>query len=307
MTYISGEKMYTPLKDSKKHVILDTDIGPDCDDAGALAVMFYFARKYSVKILMTVNCTSNIYGNGTLDAINSFCGFGETEIAQYQGKGFLDGEEHMKFNRFISENLSERFMNGSLKVSSSSEAYSRLLKGAEDDSIVIITIGQFNTVAEALRNDPSLFNRKVSAVVSMAQCVPSGREYNVFCDAASSQYFFNEYKGPIICSNFEVGETVMSGFDDPSGFEHNPIKAAYYLYTDGKMKRMSWDPTTVHFAFTADEDFYRVSEPGWFKVNDDGSDEFVPDSNGRHFYLIKQADDRSIADFLDSVYSSFEG
>ena len=56
----------------KKNIILDTDIGPDCDDAAALAMLNLYADQGLCRILGITHCTSNPYGAGTIDAINLY-------------------------------------------------------------------------------------------------------------------------------------------------------------------------------------------------------------------------------------------
>ena len=65
--------MYEALKYKKRSIILDTDIGPDCDDVGAIAVLISYAKEYGNKILGICNCTSNIYGTATIDALKDYC------------------------------------------------------------------------------------------------------------------------------------------------------------------------------------------------------------------------------------------
>ena len=79
---------YEPLKDVKRSVIVDTDIGPDVDDVGALVVLFKLAQKYDVPVLGVVNCTSNVYGNGAIDVVARYCGAGEIAIARRPKKIF---------------------------------------------------------------------------------------------------------------------------------------------------------------------------------------------------------------------------
>src|SRR5688572_15365153 len=55
-------------------VILDTDLGIDVDDAGALAVLHALADKGEVRILATVANVNDPYAPGALDAINTYYG-----------------------------------------------------------------------------------------------------------------------------------------------------------------------------------------------------------------------------------------
>ncbi|MBR5601843.1 MAG: hypothetical protein IKW24_04365 [Clostridia bacterium] len=61
--------VYNPLSLTKKAVILDTDMCPDCDDVGALVTLIDYAKQYDFDILGVCNCTSNRSGMGTIDAI----------------------------------------------------------------------------------------------------------------------------------------------------------------------------------------------------------------------------------------------
>jgi inosine-uridine nucleoside N-ribohydrolase len=46
--------------DEPVKIILDTDIGPDCDDAGAIAVLHTLATQGAAEILGIAHCTSNM-------------------------------------------------------------------------------------------------------------------------------------------------------------------------------------------------------------------------------------------------------
>src|SRR5687767_11741616 len=53
-------------------VILDTDIGPDVDDAGAVAVLHALADRGEARILAMFCCTSSDWGAPCLDALNTY-------------------------------------------------------------------------------------------------------------------------------------------------------------------------------------------------------------------------------------------
>lgn len=84
---------YEPLKRVKREILLDTDIGPDCDDAGALALLHHFSKKYGIRISGICNCTSNLYGCGAIDVIGRYCGADDIPIGMTDRKGFWDGPD----------------------------------------------------------------------------------------------------------------------------------------------------------------------------------------------------------------------
>jgi hypothetical protein len=293
------------LSKSKKSIILDTDIGPDCDDVGAEAILLYFSRKYGFNVLGMVNCTSNPYGNGALDAVAQYCGYKDIPIAQFERPGFLtDG---LRYNKYLSQNLSRNYMDGTLKVWQSTHFYKDVLNKAEDNSIVVVTIGQFNTFCEILKAEPDLVNRKVYALVSMAgEYVTGRREYNVICDIPSAKYVFANFKNHIIMTGSEVGGNILTGFPDIGKPDiSNPIQMAYNLFTDGVNVRSSWDLTAVQFAVEGENGMYVLSDNGTNVISDDGRCIFTKHSDGLHNYLVKRKDDAFIAGYLNSILGSF--
>ena len=72
-------------------MIFDTDIGSDCDDAGALAVLHALADAGEIRILGVIfSSGKNRYGVGTCDAINTYYGRGDLPLGQYQGSDVGD-------------------------------------------------------------------------------------------------------------------------------------------------------------------------------------------------------------------------
>jgi len=79
-------------------VIFDTDMGSDCDDAGALAVLHSLADAGEVKILGVVfSSGKNRYGVRTCDAINTYYGRGDLPLGQYHGTDVGDHHRLLPF------------------------------------------------------------------------------------------------------------------------------------------------------------------------------------------------------------------
>lgn len=80
---------YTPLKNGGLTLLIDTDIGPDCDDAGALAVAAALAKRYRVPVGAVVSCTSSPYGAPCAEAICRYCGLEVGVFAENKQPGLL--------------------------------------------------------------------------------------------------------------------------------------------------------------------------------------------------------------------------
>ena len=97
---------------------------------------------------------------------------------------------------------------------------------------------------------------------------------------------------------------MISGFskDDEAAFSDDPVYVAYKLYTDGGMKRESWDLSAVHFAIEGTSTgFYRLSEPCRMEIADDGSDIFYDDPDGRCRRMIFNVPEKQIADYYSDL------
>ena len=80
-------------------IILDTDICPDCDDAGAVALLHVLSSKGEATILGMGCCTSNPWGAPCLDALNTYCGRSEIPVGTYKGEYLLGSKKGTTHSR----------------------------------------------------------------------------------------------------------------------------------------------------------------------------------------------------------------
>ncbi|MBQ8431647.1 MAG: nucleoside hydrolase [Clostridia bacterium] len=309
------------LKTTPRSVILDTDIGPDCDDVGAIALLLSYAEDLQFPVAGICNCTSNIHGTATLDALLSYCGHGEIPLGMYSKSGFM--EKHEKYNRYIAEHFSDKFQSGALQYLPHVAFYRSLLAKAEDRGVILVTIGMFNCLSDLLNSPPDEYSqlsgrdlvaKKVYALVSMAAGFPEGREFNVFCDGAAAKNVFENCPVPIFLSDYVLGKSIVSGFSEEmeQTQESNPIFKSYQLYTKDNphkenYKNPSYDLTAVQFACEGEGDIYGLTNTGRLefynadpqKYPNADATRFVEDAEGNIRFLTKNIDDASIAKMLE--------
>lgn len=294
-----GKSPYEPIKDSRRNVIFDTDIGPDCDDAGAMAVLFEMAKKYEVKVLGIANCTSNPYGNGAIRAISEYYGFDDIKIGQHKGYEILKDSE--KYNKPVTKKYC-KYANSAIHVDSAVDLYESVLKKAEDDSVTVISVGPLTNIAQILNTNPDLFNKKVNSIVAMAGKFPKGVEFNIECDVEAAKTVFEKFRHIIVCSGFEIGEKIKTGFRNEH--ENNPVYDSYRLYVGGKeppYMRESWDLTAVHYAFEGEGENYSLSKPVSIAFDEYGCNSSSPDKYSKRYYLIRKGKTEEIAEYLNSI------
>ena len=298
-------------------IILDTDISPDYDDVGAMAVLHVLAKRGETEILGTATCNAFPYALTSIRVINAFCGRDDipTGVVRPDGLSIDDVMHSRRWPIFLFEKYGKPDY---LKAEPAVRLYRRLLAAADDASVTFVTIGWLTNLADLLASGPDEFSpldgpalvaRKVEKLVSMAGKFPEGREFNVFKDAPASEKVFHEWPTPILFSGFEIGVNILTGkklIAHPG--EDNPVKDAYAIAlsqgdSDG---RSSWDHTTVLAAVRGPADYFDV-ERGRIEINDDGSNGWKADPAGPHARLLPKMSWSELADIIEDLMTDYPG
>lgn len=304
---------FLPLSVTKKAVILDTDMGPDCDDVGALVTLISYAKQYDFHILGVCNCTSNRFGMGTIDAVARHCGYPIENLGQWEHPGFMDDESCHKYTDEIAQRFSEKYASGTLAVAPSAEFYRKTLAAAPDDGVIIIVIGMLNTLSALLDSKPDdisplsgkeLIAKKVNALVSMAAILPQGRECNVLNDYKAAENVFTNWPTVMYLSDFHIGWQIITGYNPEDAHPDSPLYESYRLYTAGRCVNSSYDLTAVQFAVLGEGELYGLHDACRLEFYDEGvgvpdATRAIPDPNGRIYFMKKLVDDATIAASLN--------
>ncbi|MDF2958478.1 MAG: nucleoside hydrolase [Paenibacillus sp.] len=291
-------------------VILDTDIGPDCDDAAALAVLHALAGRGEADILGITHCTSSPWGAGCIDAINRYYGRSDIRIGTLKEPGFLDGEPYRKYNRFICESYPNPYSRG--KQPEDAVALLRELLASEPDhSVVIIAIGPLPNLRLLLQSQPDRINalsgmelvaRKVSELVVMGGAFPSGMEWNFQMDASSAKLVAEHWPTQVMFSGFELGHEIMTGerlfLETP---QHNPVRQSYELFLGRQGSRNSWDLTAVLYGVRGLAGYWKASPGGCVEVGDDGASKWAAAPDRGRRYLKRSMDVLEIQNLLEDL------
>lgn len=297
--------------EKKVQLILDTDLGPDYDDVGAMAVMHALADSGYVDILATVSSNAHEMVIPCIELLNIY--FGRPDIPLGAPKGENAPNLTTWHNEKWTEYLPANYRHTIKQTSDAQDAvqvYRKILSEADDRSITICTVGFFTNLRNLLLSGADsyspltgveLVRQKVKRLVSMAAHFPQGREFNVFIDAPASKVVFEQWPTEIVFSGFEIGEKILTGKSViQMPVENSPVKDAYSLsMAEGdKEGRMSWDQTTVLVAIKGYESYYTV-ERGTVRLTDDeGSNDWTPSETGTHLRLIEKM---SVADVTTTI------
>jgi pyrimidine-specific ribonucleoside hydrolase len=276
-------------------VIFDTDMGPDYDDVGAMALLHYFADRGEAKILATMASTRYPRVAAVLSVLNTY--FKKPDIPIGIPRDDASGQPD--FQKW-SDTLVAKYPH---KIRSNADAmdavklYRKILAKQPDNSVTIITVGFFSNIASLLQSPAdeysplsgqALVEKKVLKMVSMAGQFPQGKEFNVYERAAASKYVFSHFTRPVIFSGNEIGSKIKSGLllMHNKNIINSPVKDVFSISipqakedADG---RMSWDETAVLVGITGAAPNFKLNA-GKISVNADGSNSW--DTAGNQYYL----------------------
>ncbi|MDR1402623.1 MAG: nucleoside hydrolase [Tannerellaceae bacterium] len=294
------------------NLILDTDLGPDYDDVGAMALMHALADSGLVHILATVSSNKDEQVVPCIEIINDY--FNRPSIPT----GSPKSEGGASFTTWHKDKwtvfLPSKYEHKTRKTSDAPDAvavYRQILSKQKDYSVTICTIGFFTNLKDLLLSEgdeysalsgKELVERKVKRLVSMAAQFPEGREFNVFCDIPASKAVIETWPAEIIFSGFEIGEVILTGKQTAQmPAENSPVKDTYEMcLREGDFDgRNSWDQTAVLVAIKGYEPYYST-EKGTVHVDDNGANTWTPSATGRHIRLIEKTPHARMASLIES-------
>lgn len=276
-------------------VILDTDIGPDVDDVGCVAILNALADRGEARILGMNCCTSSPWGAPCLEALNTYYGRPDIPVGTLKKSGFLPQSE---YNRQIAERFPHRLQRGE-DAPDATEVYRRLLGKQRDHNAVVIATGPLPNLQRLLNSGPDrwspltgrdLVRRKVILLSIMGGHYPDGKEWNFEQDAPAAAQVLRDWPSPIVCSGAEIGARIFTGrrlhTETPP---ENPVHAAYALFPGVDKDRESWDETAVLAAVRGPGSHWTVQNGGTITVDPKtGASHWSAANPGQHAYLVER-------------------
>jgi len=299
-----------PNSSKAVNIIVDTDIGPDYDDVGALAVLHALADKGLAKPLAVMASNKNELVAPTIDVLNTFFGRSSLPIGAPKGKAADIGAWQKWPEMLISKY--PHAIRTTDEVPDAVKLYRKILSQQPDGSVTIASIGFLTNLSNLLDSKADeyshlsgreLVKKKVKRLVSMAGWFPQGREFNLYTDSSASDNVFNHWPTTIIFSGFEIGKEIKTGlgliYDDHL---KSPVKDVFGWCIpkakEDSAGRMSWDETTVLVAIRGAQPYFGLKRG--HIILQGGHNSWKDDPNGSQYYLTKAMPYNEIAAILES-------
>ncbi len=251
--------------DNREKIIIDTDVGNDCDDIGALSVLGNFYKQNKINILAVTVCNQYLPAYHTTDIMLE-----EYGIDCPMGMSDNNQKVHTEWGGDYSNAVDLAFQARSRKDWSRLQSATRVLRKAlarnKKGKIKLITLGMLNNIANLLDSGPDdisrktgreLFEENVSEMVLMGgrfdDEMETYQEFNIHEAPWAAEKVINTTSVPKTFLGWEVGNPVKTG---QTFYDHHetPQYVAYQTYNQGQL-RESWDPLTMYIALTGDAKF----------------------------------------------------
>lgn len=268
------------------NIILDTDVGADCDDMMALAYLSCAEREGKVKLRAVTH--SNTCEAG-VPAIRAFLGNAGYDIPVGHAAA-----EVAAYDKYATQ-IVERF--GDESCYAPAEDAVTVLRRALSESyeVTLLAIGPMTNIAALLKSEAddvsvldgvSLVRERCRSLVLMAGNFESeDSEWNVKLDISAMKTVIGDCPVPIYILPWECGNGMITGAHllDAS-YPEDPLSLAFRIFpgTDKLGGRHSWDPAAAAFAVLGEGELFSLSEPAFVKVGDDGVTTKLPDAAGTH-------------------------
>lgn len=293
-------------------VIFDTDMGPDYDDVGALAILHAMADAGEVDILATVSSNKDELAVPCIEVINTYYGRGEIPLGAAKGAAPSMNTWHsgLKWTQELPARYPHK-VTGTSQAEDAVAVYRRILSTQPDSSVTIVTVGFLSNLRDLLLSGPDeysplsgaeLVSAKVRALVSMAGFnAAERREFNVVLDPGAAVCVFSRWPTPIYISGFDIGVKVITGRETAAMEVESPVRDAYRmaLAQDDPAGRMSWDQTAVLAAVRGTGDYY-TAQSGTMTVDSTGMDTWMP-GDGLHYRLIEKMPAADVAAVIEEL------
>lgn len=285
-------------KNKPVKIILDSDIGQDCDDAAVMALLHKFADNGEAEILATMFPMQDPMGAPAMDVINTYYGRPDVPIGTYKGNYQYKGELFDHYNTKLAKSFPHDLKHGH-DAPNAITLYREILAKQPNQSVVIVTVGPERLIADLLETNPDqysklngrdLIKQKVKLLSVMGAGFPKAHEWNIKIAPDAAKLVAETWPTPIVYSGFEIGEAIRTGnrlLTETSA--NNPVRASYenHPFVDKDTKnRQSWDQTAMLYAIRGIQDYWVLESTGYNHIDETGKNEWHQDRDKDHSYLI---------------------
>jgi hypothetical protein len=319
-------------REMMQKIIFDTDMGSDCDDVGALALLHSYADEGKVDFLACIYSSGAVpFGAAVTEAINIYYGRGDIPVGANQDAEVGDPVDKMSAEKLAKDQAA--FGNTIIHnrdATDQTKLNRKILSQQEDNSVDYITVGHTRGLYDLLISEPDdisplsgkeLISVKVKRWVALGALNannPQGhytKDWNFFFNntAPYTAYLVQHFPSEIVF--VDAGSKVMTGASLSNTPPGNIVRTAYrdWLWNVEKKtlaeQRPSWDLATVYFAVEGTGAFLEDAGTGYLEFDEERGCRWIGDVNytSQRFIMQKPDSDEAFAVYLNERISRQPG
>ncbi len=286
-------------------IIFDTDMGPDIDDALALAMLHEYANRGMAKIAAVTLSRNSDWGVKYISLLNTYYGRGgQIPIGAFKGSTGRDGDERNWYSRSVVDGGQHPYDRSisMASVPAGHEVMRAVIDQAPPNSVAIVQVGFSTNTAELLRRYPDLVQEKAPLLSIMAgqNGQRNSQDFNTKYAVADAQKVWSDWPHKIIQSEQRLGSSLLYPYEEITGRlgTDHPIRQSYeakdfsWHHDNPPFYDMrTWDLTSVMEAIEPNA-YLPVESQGWVSLDTSVVNTvFRADSSGRHFVLQRNLSD----------------
>lgn len=300
-----------------KTIILDTDLGGDCDDVMALDLILSAHKAGECRLVGVTYSSDAKNAIPCIYAILKQHGLNDIPI------GTCPIADGIKVRGDVyATAVAEAFPWPERPTYETVPRAVPLLRKllTENEKVTIITTGFMTNLAQLLKEEQELVRKHVEEIVIMGcnfshqtginprdkQLMENGDvrpwlECNIDSDIPAAQYAFAHFPVPVTICPFEVGYKMISGKPmREHGNGKTPDSMSFTVH--GSINgRDSFDPATALYGIYGTKPWFYRSAPGNITITDDALTHFYPDENGKFRIIECAMTPQEIASDIDKL------
>lgn len=310
-------------------IIFDTDMGSDCDDVGALALLNTYADQNKANILCCIYSSGKVpYGAGVIHAINTYYGRPDTPVGADHDTIFGDPVDKMTAEKLAKDTA--EFHNTIIHNKDAGEQTQvtrKILSQQKDNSVVYITVGHTKALYNLLHSPPDsisklsgyeLASQKIKKWIALGALNADNtkneytKDWNFFFNKTANytKYLVDSFPKPTVFIG--CGTNVLSGKSLKNTPPGNIVRTAYrdWLWNVFEQtldnQRPSWDIIAVYYAVEGVSSYLKTRSNGWLQFDAQKGCRWISNDNKRkHSYIIlKDGMQDTFAAYLDKMIST---
>lgn len=302
----------SPETNHREIIVFDTDMGSDCDDVGALALLHHYVSRGDAEILCCIYSSSTVpYGVGVIDAINTFYGRPDIPIGANRGGDVGDPVDKMRAEQLARQ--TDQFGHNlvtSMDAEQDVKLLRRLLLKQADKSVTYITVGHTRSLHDLLASEGDqssslsgreLVSSKLKRWVALGALGANNakglfsKDWNFFRNGTSKYTEYLVENMPVPCVFINAGSDVFTGKSLKQLPHDSIVRVAYETWLDNVQKkslddqRPSWDLVAVYYAVEGMGDFLYKEKRGYLQFDrEQGAKWVTTDKATSHAYISQR-------------------